>query len=158
MEVASTLEEDPRPSRASGKTKGKNGFKALNGLLPSYIAETCLRFSAVHVRQTRNSKRHLKLPRFKQSYGQWSFMFSAVRLWNRLPEEFNFLIDYCVFHFIIIIILLYIYIYIYIYIILYIYYIIILYIDIYIALRKKIYVFFLREMCRLSGDIKCYPQ
>ena len=26
MEVASTLEEDPRPSRASGKTKGKNGF------------------------------------------------------------------------------------------------------------------------------------
>ena len=26
MEVASTLEEDPRPSRASGKTKGKSGF------------------------------------------------------------------------------------------------------------------------------------
>ena len=26
MEVASTLEEDPRTSRASGKTKGKNVF------------------------------------------------------------------------------------------------------------------------------------
>ena len=66
MELASTLEENPRPSRASGKTKGKNGIKALNGLLPSYIAETFLRFSAVHVRETRNSKRHLRLPRIKQ--------------------------------------------------------------------------------------------
>ena len=25
-------------------------------------------------------------------------MFSAVSLWNRLPAEFNFLIDYCVFY------------------------------------------------------------
>ena len=36
------------------KLKAKMVFKALNGLLPSYIAEKFLRFSAVHVRETRN--------------------------------------------------------------------------------------------------------
>ena len=40
------------------KLKAKMVFKALNGLLPSYIAETFLRLSAVHVRETKNSKRN----------------------------------------------------------------------------------------------------
>ena len=40
------------------------------------------------VRETRNSKRNLKLPRIKQSY---AFMFSAASLWNRLPEELLYL-------------------------------------------------------------------
>ena len=39
------------------------------------------------VRETRNSKRNLKMPRIKQSCGQRSFMFSAASSWNRLPEE-----------------------------------------------------------------------
>ena len=39
------------------------------------------------VGETRNSKRDLKLPRIKQSYGQRSFMFSAASLWNTLPED-----------------------------------------------------------------------
>ena len=49
-------------------------------------------------------------------------MFSAVSLWNRFPEQFNFLIDYRVFYYII------------------------------------FHYFFLRAMCRLSGDFKCYEQ
>ena len=69
------------------KIKAKMLFKALNGLLPCYIAEKFLTFSAVHVRETKTSKRNLKLPRIKQSHGQRSFMFSAASLWNRLPEE-----------------------------------------------------------------------
>ena len=40
------------------------------------------------VRETRNSKRNLKLPRIKQSY---AFMFSAASLWNRLPDELLYL-------------------------------------------------------------------
>ena len=71
------------------KLKAKMASKALNRLLPSYIAEKFLRFSAVHVRETKNSKRNLKLPRITQSHGQRSFMFSAASLWNRLPEEFK---------------------------------------------------------------------
>ena len=69
------------------KLKAKMVLKALNSLLPSYIAEKFLRFSAVHVRETKNSKRSLKLPRIKQSHGQRSFIFSAASLWSRLPEE-----------------------------------------------------------------------
>jgi len=38
------------------KLKAKMVFKALNGLLPSYIAEKFLRFSAVHARETRTAK------------------------------------------------------------------------------------------------------
>ena len=38
------------------------------------------------VRETRNSKRNLKLPTIKQSY---AFMFTDASLWNRLPEEFE---------------------------------------------------------------------
>ena len=37
------------------KLKAKIVLKALNGLLPSYIAEKFLRFSAVYSRETRNS-------------------------------------------------------------------------------------------------------
>lgn len=37
------------------KLKAKIVFKALNGLLSSYIAEKFLRFSAVYSRETRNS-------------------------------------------------------------------------------------------------------
>ena len=40
------------------------------------------------VRETRNNKRNLKLPRIKQSY---AFMFSAASLWNRLPDELLYL-------------------------------------------------------------------
>ena len=69
------------------KLKAKMLFKALNGLLPSYTAYKFLRFSAVHVSETRNSKRNLELPRIKQSHGQRSFMFSAASLRNRHPEE-----------------------------------------------------------------------
>ena len=47
------------------KLKAKMIFKALNGLLPGYIAEKFLRFSAIHVRETKNSKRNSKLPRIK---------------------------------------------------------------------------------------------
>ena len=65
------------------KLKAKIVFKALNRLLPSCIAEKFLRFSAVHVRETRNSKRNLKLPRIKQSFGQRSFMFSTASLWRQ---------------------------------------------------------------------------
>ena len=54
------------------KLKAKMVLKALNSLLPSYIAEKFLRFSAIHVRETKNSKRSLKLPRIKQSHGQRS--------------------------------------------------------------------------------------
>ena len=69
------------------KLKAKMASKALNRLLPSYIAEKFLRFSAVHVRETRNSKRNLKLPRIKQSLGQWSLMFSTASLWNRRRRQ-----------------------------------------------------------------------
>ena len=49
------------------KLKAKMVLKALNSLLPSYIVEKFLRFSAVHVRETKNSKRSLKLPRITRT-------------------------------------------------------------------------------------------
>ena len=67
--------------------KVKMVFKALNGMLPSYMSEKFLRFSTIHSRKTRNSTRNLISPRVKQSYGQRLFMFSAARLWNSLPTN-----------------------------------------------------------------------
>ena len=69
------------------RMKVKMVFKALNGMLPSYMSEKFLRFSTIHSRKTRNSTRNLSLPQVKQSYGQRSFMFSAARLWNSLPTN-----------------------------------------------------------------------
>lgn len=49
------------------KLKAKTVFKVLNGLLHSYIVEKLLLFCAIHSRETRNSKRNLKLPRHTDS-------------------------------------------------------------------------------------------
>ena len=69
------------------RIKVKTVFKALNGMLPTYLSEKFTRFSSVHSRKTRNSSRNLILPRVKHSSGQRSFVFSAARLWNNLPNE-----------------------------------------------------------------------
>ena len=69
------------------RIKVKTVFKALNGMLPTYLSEMFTRFSSVHSRKTRNSSKNLILPRVKHSSGQCSFVFSAARLWNNLPNE-----------------------------------------------------------------------
>ena len=68
------------------RIKVKTVFKALNGM-QTYLSEKFTKFSSVHSRKTRNSSRNLILPRVKHSYGQRSFVFSAARLWNNLPNE-----------------------------------------------------------------------
>ena len=60
MALLNDLNILPFQERVAKLLKGKNGFKALNGLLPSYIAKTFFRFSEVNSRETRNSKRNLK--------------------------------------------------------------------------------------------------
>ena len=67
--------------------KVKTVFKALNGMLPTYLSEKFTTFSPVHSRKIRNSSRNLILPLVKHSYGQRSFVFSAARLWKNLPNE-----------------------------------------------------------------------
>jgi len=52
--LLSDLNIHPLQERVA-KLKAKIAFKALNGLLSSYIAENFLRFSSVHSRETRNS-------------------------------------------------------------------------------------------------------
>ena len=59
------------------RIKVKTVFKALNGMLPTYLSEKFTRFSSVHSRKTRNSSRNLIFPRVKHSSGQRSFVFGG---------------------------------------------------------------------------------
>ena len=59
----------PFQERAA-KLKAKMVFEVLNGLLPSYTAERFFKIQRSLLQGTRDSKRNLKLPSIKQSYGQ----------------------------------------------------------------------------------------
>ena len=57
-------------------------FKALNGLLPSYISDLILPFNKVHNINTLGSTRNLKLPKANTNSGKRTFAFLASSEWN----------------------------------------------------------------------------
>ncbi|EDO32162.1 predicted protein [Nematostella vectensis] len=62
-------------------------FKVLNGMAPDHLMAKFKRFADVHLKNTRQAKNDLVLPRIKHNYGKRTFEYSGAKLWNSLPRE-----------------------------------------------------------------------
>ena len=71
-------------------------FKCLNGLAPPYLCQKFKTRSEVHNCNTRNRDR-LHIPLCRTAAGQCVFTFRGQRMWNRLPDEFQSIINLGVF-------------------------------------------------------------
>ena len=69
------------------RAKAALAFKAVKGMLPVYIARKFTPFSQVHSHNTRNSHRHLILPKVNLSFGRRTFFFTGSKLWNSLDQD-----------------------------------------------------------------------
>ena len=59
-------------------------FKAVNGMLPVYIARKFTPFSQVYSHNTRNCHRHLILPKVNLSFGGRTFFFTGATTLDKL--------------------------------------------------------------------------
>ena len=61
--------------------------KSLHGLAPEYMQLIFRKLSENCSRSFRNTDTDLKIPRFATSYGQRSFSYRGVNVWNKLSTE-----------------------------------------------------------------------
>ena len=62
-------------------------YKPLHGLAPEYMQLMCAKLSENNSRSLLNTDTDLKIPRFATSYGQRSFSYRGVTVWNKLSTE-----------------------------------------------------------------------
>ena len=62
-------------------------YKSLHGLAPEYMQLMFTKFSEYNSQSLRNTDTDLKIPRFATSYGQRSFSYRGVTVWNKLSTE-----------------------------------------------------------------------
>ena len=62
-------------------------YKSLHGLAPEYMQLMFTKVSKSGSRSLRNTDTDLRLPRFAISYGQRSFLYRSVNVWNKLSTE-----------------------------------------------------------------------
>ena len=62
-------------------------YKSLHGLAPEYMQLMFTKLSENNSRSLRNTDTDLKIPRFATSYGQRSFSYRGVTVWNKLSTE-----------------------------------------------------------------------
>ena len=62
-------------------------YKSLYGLAPEYMQLMLTKLSESGSRSLRNTDMDLRIPRFATSYGQHSFSYRDVNLWNKLSNE-----------------------------------------------------------------------
>ena len=62
-------------------------YKSLHGLVPEYIQLVFTKLSENGSRSLRNVDTDLRIPRFATSYGQRSFSYRGVNVWNKLSTE-----------------------------------------------------------------------
>ena len=61
--------------------------KSLHGLAPEYIRQMFTKLSENTSRSFRNTNTDLRIPRFATSYGQRSFSYRGITVWNKLSTE-----------------------------------------------------------------------
>ena len=62
-------------------------YKSLHGLAPEYMQLMFTKLSENSSRSLRNTDTDLRIPRFAISYGQLSFSYRGVNLWNKLSTQ-----------------------------------------------------------------------
>jgi len=62
-------------------------YKSLHGLAPDYMQLMFTKLSENGSRSLRNTDTDLRIPRFATSYGQRSFSYRSVKVWNKLSTE-----------------------------------------------------------------------
>ena len=63
-------------------------YKMKNGITPDHCSETYNFEEITHPYDTRAAhSKFLQLNRYNSSYGQKSFSYAGVKVWNRLPEQ-----------------------------------------------------------------------
>ena len=62
-------------------------YKALHGLAPEYMWQMFTKLSENISRSLRNTRTYLRIHRFATSYGQRSFSYRGVTVWNKLSTE-----------------------------------------------------------------------
>ena len=62
-------------------------YKSLHGLAPEYMQLMFTKLSENTSRSLRNTDTDLRIPRFAISYGQRSFSYRGVTVWNKLSTE-----------------------------------------------------------------------
>ena len=62
-------------------------YKSLHGLAPEYMRQMFTKLSENTSRSLRNTNTDLRIPRFATSYGQRSFSYRGVTVWNKLSTE-----------------------------------------------------------------------
>ena len=62
-------------------------YKSLHGLAPEYMQLMFTKLSENNSRSLRNTDTDLRIPRFATSYGQRSFSYRGVTVWNKLSTE-----------------------------------------------------------------------
>ena len=79
------LDITPFPERVK-KAKAKLVYKSLSDKTPVYIRDKLKLVKDVHEINTRSRAHNLILPKFKKSFGQRTFSYSAASIWNELPN------------------------------------------------------------------------
>ena len=62
-------------------------YKCLHGLSPEYMQLMFTKLSVNNSRYLRNTDTDIRIPRFTTSYGQRSFSYRGVTVWNKLSNE-----------------------------------------------------------------------
>ena len=62
-------------------------YKSLHGLAPEYMQSMFMKLSEYSSRSLRNTNTDLRIPSFTTSYGQRSFSYRGVTVWNKLSTE-----------------------------------------------------------------------
>ena len=62
-------------------------YKSLHGFAPEYMQLMFTKLSENSSRSLRNTDTDLRIPRFTTSYGQRSFSYRGVTVWNKLSTE-----------------------------------------------------------------------
>ena len=62
-------------------------YRSLHGLAPEYMRQMFTKLSVKTSRSLRNTNTDLRIPRFATSYGQRSFSYRGVTVWNKLSTE-----------------------------------------------------------------------
>ena len=63
------------------------GYKSLHGLAPDYMQLMFTKLSEKGSRYLRNTDTDHRIPSFATSYGQRSFSYRGVKVWNTLSTE-----------------------------------------------------------------------
>ena len=62
-------------------------YKSLHGLAPNYIQLMFTKLSENNSRSLRNTDKDLRILRFATAYGQRTFSYRGVTVWNKLTTE-----------------------------------------------------------------------